>query len=70
MGGSSFSINRLAQGLVGDFLCKVFGPSRTRSNLLDKSAALGARSRPLGRSVGRVIYVFPGGRTQARDSPR
>lgn len=38
----SFSINRFAQGLVGDFLGKVLGPSRTRSNLVDKSAALGA----------------------------
>lgn len=40
--GDSFSINRFAQGLVGDFLGKVLGPSRTRSNLVDKSAALGA----------------------------
>lgn len=39
--GDSFSINRFAQGLVGDFLGKVLGPSRTRSNLVDKSAALG-----------------------------
>lgn len=41
--GDSFSINRSAQGLVGDFLGKVLVPSRTRSNLVDKSAALGAR---------------------------
>lgn len=40
--GGCFSINRFAQGLVGDFLGKVLGPSRTRSNLVDKSAALGA----------------------------
>lgn len=40
--GDSFSINRFAQGLVGDFLGKVLRPSRTRSNLVDKSAALGA----------------------------
>lgn len=67
--GDSFSINRLAQGLLGDFLCKVLGPSRTRSNLVDKSAVLGARSLPLGRLVLCVIYVLPGGRTQAHDSP-
>lgn len=67
--GDSFSINRFAQGLVGDFLGKVLGPSRTHSNLVDKSAALGAWSLPLDRLVLRVIYVLPGGRTQAHDSP-
>lgn len=68
--GDSFSINRFAQGLVGDFLGKVLGgPSRTCSNLVDKSAALGAWSLPLDRLVLRVIYALPGGRTQARDSP-
>lgn len=67
--GGCFSINRFAQGLVGDFLGKVLGPSRTRSNLVDKSATLGAWSLPFGRLVLRVIYVLPGGRTQAHDSP-
>lgn len=47
--GDSFSINRFAQGLLGDFLRKVLGPSRTRSNLVDKAAAFGAWSSPLDR---------------------
>lgn len=48
----SFSINRFAQGLVGDFLGKVLGPSRTRSNLVDKSAAFGGRDGSPARPVG------------------
>lgn len=67
--GDSFSINRFAQGLLADFLCKVLGPSRTRSNLVDKAAALGPWSLSLDRLVLRVIYALPGARTQTRDSP-
>lgn len=65
--GDRFSINRFAQGLVGDFLGKVLGGRAGLAVIWlinQRRSGHGAR-----RSVLPVIYVLPGGRTQARDSP-
>lgn len=65
--GDRFSINRFAQGLVGDFLGKVLGGRAGLAVIWlinQQRSGHGAR-----RSVLPVIYALPGGRTQARDSP-
>lgn len=61
--GDGFSINRLAQGLVGDFLGRVLGGGAGLAVIwLINQRRWGHGAR---RSLLPVIYALPGGRTRA-----
>ena len=66
--GDSFSINRFAQGLLGDFLRAVSGRAARAVIWLIKQLRSRREARRSTGLVLRVIYVLPGARTQARDS--